>query len=304
MTPYGSTTMGSLDRAAADDDDPVADVRRDRRPAGAGQPDRRGRPVRGRRRARRIDAGSDRHLKTDITKIGVHPPTGLPLYRYRYKGDPKSYPKVSGPMAEDAMQVAPHAVQTVGVHGPTGQALHSVDMNALDQAGPPMGANDNMAGRACDPAAPHAGRERRVPDAGAGAARAAAPMGPIGAHGRQHAGAAHAAQGRDAEGSGGAQWLTVNSGFDPTVFGDRLQERIAAGVQQPAGQVDPATIDTLANAPTGAGRTARNRHGSRASFRDRCGRPVRLLRRRRAPRDASDRLATNMLAGDGLIGRD
>ena len=88
-------------------------------------------------------AGSDRALKTDITKVGVHPATGLPLYSYRYKGDPKSYPKITGPMAEDAMQVAPHAVRTVGVHGPTGQALHTVDMNALDQAGPPMGANDN-----------------------------------------------------------------------------------------------------------------------------------------------------------------
>jgi hypothetical protein len=76
--------------------------------------------------------GSDRHLKTDITKVGVHPPTGLPIYSYRYKGDPKSYPKVVGPMAEDAMQVAPHAVRTVGVHQPTGQAIHSVDMNALD----------------------------------------------------------------------------------------------------------------------------------------------------------------------------
>jgi hypothetical protein len=77
--------------------------------------------------------GSDRHLKTDITKVGVHQPTGLPIYSYRYKGDPKSYPKVTGPMAEDAMQVAPHAVKTVGVHQPSGQALHTVDMAALDQ---------------------------------------------------------------------------------------------------------------------------------------------------------------------------
>ena len=34
------------------------------------------------------------------------------------------------------MKIAPHAVRTVGVHKPTGQALHGVDMNALDQAGP------------------------------------------------------------------------------------------------------------------------------------------------------------------------
>ena len=57
------------------------------------------------------------------------------MYSYRYKGDPKSYPKVAGPMAEDVMQVAPHAVRTMGVHAPTGQAIHGVDMNALDVPG-------------------------------------------------------------------------------------------------------------------------------------------------------------------------
>ena len=54
--------------------------------------------------------GSDRRLKTDIQKIGTHS-TGLPIYAYRYKGDPKSYPKVAGPMAEDVMKIAPHAVR-------------------------------------------------------------------------------------------------------------------------------------------------------------------------------------------------
>jgi hypothetical protein len=115
--------------------------------------------------------GSDRHLKTDISKVGVHPATGLPLYSYRYKGDPKSYPKITGPMAEDAMQVAPHAVQTVGAHGPTGQALHTVNMAALDQAGPAI-------------------RPRRMPGAGGGFTTrapgplaAAAPMGLTGALG-------------------------------------------------------------------------------------------------------------------------
>ena len=34
------------------------------------------------------------------------------------------------------MQVAPHAVRTMGVHAPTGQAMHGVDMDALDMAGP------------------------------------------------------------------------------------------------------------------------------------------------------------------------
>ena len=130
-----------------------------------------GRPVRRWRALAGLLPGSDRHLKTDITKVGVHPATGLPLYSYRYKGDPKSYPKVTGPMAEDAMQVAPHAVKTVGVHQPTGQALHSVDMNALDQAGPAI-------------------RPQRMPGAGGGFTTrapgplaATAPMGLTGALG-------------------------------------------------------------------------------------------------------------------------
>jgi len=45
--------------------------------------------------------GSDRRMKTDIKKLGVDPLTGLPMYAYRYRGDPKSYPKVVGPMAQD-----------------------------------------------------------------------------------------------------------------------------------------------------------------------------------------------------------
>ena len=55
---------------------------------------------------------SDRSMKTDITKIGVHP-AGVPLYAYRYKGDPKSYPKTVGPMAEDVAKVAPGAVAPI-----------------------------------------------------------------------------------------------------------------------------------------------------------------------------------------------
>ena len=44
---------------------------------------------------------SDRSTKTDIQKVGKHKPSGLPIYAYRYKGDPKSYPKTVGPMAQD-----------------------------------------------------------------------------------------------------------------------------------------------------------------------------------------------------------
>jgi hypothetical protein len=82
---------------------------------------------------------SDRRLKTDITRVDTHP-SGLPIYAYRYKGDPKSYPKVAGPMAEDVMKIAPHAVRPMGVKGRL-----AVDMNALPLApnvprgAPPMG---------------------------------------------------------------------------------------------------------------------------------------------------------------------
>ena len=127
MTPYGSTTMGSSTTQQEQQTQPslaqtiFGGLGALGSAFGAGGPLAALNPLN----------PSDRRLKTDITKIGTHPPTGLPIYSYRYKGDPKSYPKVVGPMAEDAMQVAPHAVRTVGVHGPTGQAIHGVDMNAL-----------------------------------------------------------------------------------------------------------------------------------------------------------------------------
>jgi hypothetical protein len=169
MTPYGSTTMGSSTGQSQTTTTPstMSDITGGLTALGGAFGS--GGPF------ANLFSGSDRHLKTDITKIGVHPPTGLPLYSYRYKGDPKSFPKVSGPMAEDAMQVAPHAVKTIGVHGPTGQALHQVDMNALAAAG-----NDNS------PAI----RPQRMPGAGGGfspqvpgALAPPAPAGLIGAMG-------------------------------------------------------------------------------------------------------------------------
>lgn len=132
MTPYGSTTMGSntSQQETTQSNGIAGDVFGGLQALGgmfgSGGPFASGGALAG------LMPSSDRHLKTDIKKIGVHQPTGLPMYNYRYKGDPKSYPKVAGPMAEDVMQVAPHAVKTMGVHQPTGQALHGVDMAALD----------------------------------------------------------------------------------------------------------------------------------------------------------------------------
>jgi len=175
MTPYGSTTMGSSTGQQQTTTTPsfAADIFGGLQSLGGafGQ----GGPF-GQGGAFALNQSSDRALKTDITKVGVHPPTGLPLYSYRYKGDPKSYPKVVGPMAEDAMQVAPHAVKTMGVHQPTGQAMHGVDMNALDMAGPPM---PPVRPQALPPGGP-AIRPRRMPGAGGGfATRVPGPLAPV-----------------------------------------------------------------------------------------------------------------------------
>jgi hypothetical protein len=79
---------------------------------------------------------SDRRMKTDITKVGTHP-SGIAIHAYRYKGDPKSYPKVVGPMAEDvAKRFGPAAVAKIPGSGGK-MAVHPAVMGAL--AGPAMG---------------------------------------------------------------------------------------------------------------------------------------------------------------------
>ena len=61
---------------------------------------------------------SDRSMKTDITKLGKgDPKTGIEMHAFRYKGDPKSYPKVVGPMAQDVEKADPDAVTPMGAKG-------------------------------------------------------------------------------------------------------------------------------------------------------------------------------------------
>lgn len=60
-----------------------------------------------------IMAMSDRTMKTDITKLGADEATGVPMYAYRYKGDPKTYPKVVGPMAQDIEKQYPKLIRKV-----------------------------------------------------------------------------------------------------------------------------------------------------------------------------------------------
>jgi hypothetical protein len=56
---------------------------------------------------------SDERGKTDIKREGTDTRTGIPLYSFRYKEDPKSYPKVVGPMAQDIARMAPHRVGVI-----------------------------------------------------------------------------------------------------------------------------------------------------------------------------------------------
>jgi hypothetical protein len=78
-----------------------------------------------------LGAISDRRDKTDIKRLGEDPKTKLPVYAYRYKEDPKTYPKAVGPMAQDVekrypgsttevsghMVITPEAVQSFGLGG-------------------------------------------------------------------------------------------------------------------------------------------------------------------------------------------
>ena len=53
-------------------------------------------------------------MKTDKQKLGKDPETGLDIYAYRYKGDPKTYPKMVGPMAQDIEKKYPDQVVELG----------------------------------------------------------------------------------------------------------------------------------------------------------------------------------------------
>ncbi len=61
-----------------------------------------------------LAALSDERMKTDRVKLGRDPEFGLMMEAYRYKGDPKSYPKVVGPMAQEIEKMYPGAVKEIG----------------------------------------------------------------------------------------------------------------------------------------------------------------------------------------------
>jgi hypothetical protein len=119
---------------------------------------------------------SDRASKTDITKVGVHKPTKLPVYAYRYKGDPKSYPKVVGPMAEDvAKTFGPGSVAQIPGSGGK-MAVHPAIMGALGMA--PSTPGGGMTPGALPPSRPR-GVSLPTPNLGAIASGPLAPPVPI-----------------------------------------------------------------------------------------------------------------------------
>ena len=56
---------------------------------------------------------SDPREKTDVKKIGMDEATGLAMYSFRYKEDPKTYPKVVGPMSDEVKEKYPELVSEV-----------------------------------------------------------------------------------------------------------------------------------------------------------------------------------------------
>jgi hypothetical protein len=57
---------------------------------------------------------SDEREKTDVKILGIDPKTGVEMAAYRYKGDPKEYPKVVGPAsAQQVERVQPGSTENV-----------------------------------------------------------------------------------------------------------------------------------------------------------------------------------------------
>jgi hypothetical protein len=71
---------------------------------------------------------SDSRSKTDIKHEGTAS-SGIPIYSYRYEEDPKTYPKVMGPMAEDVAMLAPEAVGAL-----PGPGTRAIDIATLRKA--------------------------------------------------------------------------------------------------------------------------------------------------------------------------
>ena len=77
---------------------------------------------------------SDRRLKKNLQKIGVHKPTKTPIYAYNWKGEPPGAPKSAGPMAQDLQRTVPGSVTR---HPTTGVLhVHPAVLGALARPAP------------------------------------------------------------------------------------------------------------------------------------------------------------------------
>jgi hypothetical protein len=77
---------------------------------------------------------SDRRLKKNLQKVGVHKPTGTPIYAFNWKGEPKGAPKALGPMAQDLKRTVPGSV---AMHPTTGVLhVHPAVLGALARPAP------------------------------------------------------------------------------------------------------------------------------------------------------------------------
>ena len=100
---------------------------------------------------------SDSRDKTDIKHEGDSE-SGVPIYSYRYKEDPKSYPKVVGPMAEDVARLAPSAVGALP--GPGKLAINVGELRRV------LGYDDGGAVDATPPALPPPPTNATLPGGG------------------------------------------------------------------------------------------------------------------------------------------
>lgn len=124
---------------------------------------------------------SDRRMKTDIQKIGRHP-LGIDIHAYRYKGDPKTYPKTVGPMAEDvAKRFGPAAVGEIPGSGGK-MAVHPAVLGALAATSNrrPLGLVPGPARGAGPVGSPPPGLNMGPPVAGPGGRLTPSPRGGMG----------------------------------------------------------------------------------------------------------------------------
>ena len=97
MTPYGQSTTGTSDTQTQTSTDWGALAA-----SGMG--------MLGNIFGGKLGSQSDKRLKKNLQKLGVHAPSKTPIYAYNWKGEPPGAPKSLGPMAQDLRKTIPGSV--------------------------------------------------------------------------------------------------------------------------------------------------------------------------------------------------